>query len=56
MLFERLDWCRWRSRRSIKSKKTLCLDKDQITDSSANVRGNFSKEKEKYTGPVFRVS
>jgi len=47
------------SRRSIKSNllSTLCLGKIQGTGSSANTKGEFlSKGKEKYTGPVSRVS
>jgi len=41
-LFARLKWCRWKSRRSIKSKSTLCLDKVQGTGS---IKGNISERK-----------
>jgi len=51
MLFGRLHWCRWRSRRSIKSKRTLCLSKDRELASVLTLRAASLKVK----GKVYRA-
>jgi len=58
LLFGRLDWWRWGNRRSIQSKRKLCLSRVQGTRSSSNIKRCISQRERKdmYTGPVSRVS